>query len=113
MRFVRHHQRVPQIWQLLMGYFELEVPLSRAWWTGLERSTWSETRAFYHMLRLFDARPGTDIDQVMTFVQELTTPQTIVDVLEALVQERLLSRRKAIALEEAVLARVDREGRWQ
>jgi hypothetical protein len=113
MQFARHRQRVPQVWGLLAAYFELEAPLSRAWWGALERARWSEARELRQTLAFFDTQEAAGVDVILRFFQHRVTPQAIVDVLEALVGERLLSRQKATLLEEAVLRRVTRGGQWQ
>jgi hypothetical protein len=103
----------PKIWQLFSTYFGLPPPLSRAWYRALEQAQWSEARTFYQTLIVFEARPAAAIDAVVRFTQEIATPAAVVGVLERLRQEGVLRPADVRALEELVLARVDREGRWQ
>jgi hypothetical protein len=113
MRFARHRHHVPQVWGLLAAYFELEAPLSRAWWGALERARWSEARELRQTLQFFDTQEAAGVDVILRFFQHRVTPQTIVDVLEALTRERLLTRRKSNDCMEAVLRRVTVDGQWQ
>jgi hypothetical protein len=46
-------------------------------------------------------------------VHRTCAPAEVVAAVEALVHERRLARRTATQIEEALLARVTREGQWQ
>ena len=50
-------------------------------------------------------------DIVETFLGEIASPQQFIDLLEALVQEKLL-KRDGRQLEELVLQHVDATGQW-
>ena len=93
-------------WGTSTAYFGLAPPLSRTRWRALERAQWSEAHAFRHSLLLFDARPRLTPDAVVRFVDQVASPQRLIELLEALVQEGRLSRHEANTLMEAVLARV-------
>ena len=52
------------------------------------------------------------LDAVLPFLRTISPPSRVVDVVEALVQERLLTRPEASAIEERLLGCVDAQGHW-
>jgi hypothetical protein len=54
-------------------------------------------------------RPEADLQ----CMRELMTPEHLVGVIEALVEQQLLLRRDAGQIEEAILRRVDHTGAWR
>ena len=63
----------------------------------------------------FDRRPlhQQTPAQVEVFLQTWAQPQQMMDLLEDLVKQRLLSRRDGHKIEEAVLQMVRPDGQWK
>jgi hypothetical protein len=59
---------------------------------------------------LFDAAP---VAEVYHLVYGVCTPQAVIEVLEALVEEGQLARSQATAIEDVVPGNVDWEGKWR
>jgi hypothetical protein len=52
-------------------------------------------------------------DLVERFLEEIATPQHLMDLVEHLMKERCLVRRDGHQLQEYILAHVDRAGQWK
>ena len=106
---------LPLLWRTLAHYFQLDEAQARTWWHALRHSTRHEAAGWRQALLLYEdtATPGRSPDDVVHFVQATCSPQTVMDVLETLVQEGQMHRPVARVLEEHVLTRVDREGHWR
>ena len=78
-------------------------------WRALVPRTWKLDVVFFsqhHRSRT------AELDGVLPFLRQTSPPGRVVQVLEALVQERLLARQEASAIEEKVLACVNSRGEW-
>ena len=99
----------------LAEYCTLAPHHAQTWWTALTQAQWSEARSWRQALQYFDARPvgpTAKLDAVLPFLRQTSPPARVVRVLEALVQEKRLSRGEASAIEEQVLRCVNCRGEW-
>jgi hypothetical protein len=90
-----------ELWRLSEGD-------QRAFWAALCRSRWWRPRAFRQALILVGAVRITE-----GALGRLCAPDVVVATLEALVEERQLSRAKATRIEETMLASVQATGHWR
>ena len=107
--FGRHSPAPPCVWGMLMDYWQVPAALAVVWWQALSQSHHPRALAVRQAVLLFDAAP---VAEAYHLVYGICAPQTVIEVLEALVDEGQLLRRQATAIEEAVLCHVDREGEW-
>jgi hypothetical protein len=108
--FVRRSPAPPRVWDMLMDYWQVPDSLTVPWWRALGRSHHARALAIRQAVLLFDAAP---VAEVYHLVYGVCAPQAVIEVLEALVDERQLPRGQATAIEEAVLRNIDREGEWR
>ena len=108
--FVRRSPAPPRVWGMLMDYWQVPASLAVTWWRALARSHHARALAVRQAVLLFDAAP---VAEAYHLVHGVCAPQAVIEVLEALVEERQLPRSSATAIEEAVLRNVDREGEWR
>jgi hypothetical protein len=94
---------------MLMDSWQVPAALAVVWWQALSQSHHPGALAVRQAVLLFDAAP---VAEAYHLVYGIGAPQTVIAVLEALVDEGQLLRRQATAIEEAVLCHVDREGQW-
>jgi len=104
---------------MLAGYWGLSEAQAKTWWHALSKAKWSVARQWRQQVVLFDqgiapalATPQA-VDAVARFLDTTASPARVVAVLEALAQERLLSRRDSTGIEEKMLMQVTSEGRWK
>lgn len=105
---VAHRTRQPELWELLMGIWGIDPPLSRQWWTALASATWSDSRAWRQEL-LLTIRLGNPEAVAHT----TCAPAKVVHMVEQLVHEGVLGRRPATAIEERLLKCVRHDGQWK
>ena len=105
----------PPMYRTLVQYAGVDAALAQAWWTALEHARWSVPRTWKLDVVFFSQHHRSrtaELDGVLPFLRQTSPPGRVVQVLEALVQERLLARPEASAIEEKMLQCVDHEGRW-
>jgi len=95
---------------MLMDYWQVPVSLAAPWWLALGRSHYTQALAVRQAILLFDAAP---VAEIYHLINGVCAPQSVIEVLEVLVNEGQLPRSQATAIEEAVLCNVDREGEWR
>jgi hypothetical protein len=100
----------PKVFWILTTYWRIPRTLSRRLWSALDRAKWSVPVALRQVLLLYSVAVVGDR---RALIDETCSPLAIIDVIEALVHERQLTRRQATALEEAILARVSAQGTWR
>jgi len=100
----------PQVWDMLMDYWQVPGSLAMAWWQALGQSQHPRALAVREGVLLFDAAP---VAEAYHLVHGVCAPQAVMEVLEALVDEGQLPRSQATTIEEAVLRYVDSEGQWR
>ena len=108
--FVRRSPAPPHVWGMLIEYWQVPASLGVTWWRALSRSHHPCVLTVRQAVLLFDAAP---VVEAYHLVYGVCTPQAVMEVLEALVDEGQLSRLQATAIEEVVLRCVDREGQWR
>jgi len=98
---------------LLFGSDGLGVPrdAAYAWWTALQRASWTEAAALRGIFALYKDEPGS-FDHWVTLFREQLAPQRLIQITEALIQEGLLARPVAVVVEDIILKNVTNEGRW-
>ena len=102
------------MFRTIIEYTSLDQPHARAWWQALSNARWSVPRSWLADVRYFDAQPRrlAKLDAVPGWLQTVSPPGRVVEVLEALVQEGCLARYEANVITERVLACVNRRGEW-
>jgi hypothetical protein len=107
---------MPPFWSFLCKrWLGLSNDLASSWWQALGRSRWTEARAFHHAVLRYDRHPAPaqrPYEDKLTMSQ-LVGPQYLVGLVEDLVHERVLLRREAVRIEDAILGRLDAQGEWQ
>ena len=102
--------RIPRLFDGLCICFGLS-PAERAtlWW-AFNASRWSQVNHWKYCMAQLD-------DQCTQPVEVLRAPYgspgVVLDLVEALVRERVLSRAKAVPIEGRVLAKVNGAGYWR
>ena len=105
----------PRLWYTFRRYFGLHADAATQWWAALVQSKAPRAVQWLRQLQFYDAKPqwNQQPEAIQSYVVRSMPPAVIVHVLEDLVEEGLLSRARATALQEAVLERVDAAGQWQ
>ena len=96
-------------------YASLSPALARTWWRALGRTQGTEARSWLQDLRYFDAQPRSRtqaLDAVLPFLRLTSPPARVMQVVESLVGEHLLTRSEASAIEEHMFRCVDHRGEW-
>jgi hypothetical protein len=96
-------------WQFA-AYWRLPAALTRAWWQALSQSRYTQPQALRQAWLLWEGAPIAD---PASLVYGTCAPAEVCAVIEALVHEGTLPRQLATQIEEVLLARATREGRWQ
>jgi hypothetical protein len=80
-------------------------------WDAITKAKWSTVKAWREAALLLDAR-GSSVDAVARFLTQGTPPSRLVEVLEGLVLEGLLSRQVVTQVEERIFQRIRPDGLW-
>jgi hypothetical protein len=102
----------PLFWQMLGHYFSLDEKQQARVWGAIGQSRWSAVREWRQAVLLLDTL-SPSIDTVMTFLEQSTPPERLLEVLEGLVLEGLLQQHEVAAIEERVLTMVRPDGKWK
>ena len=103
----------PRLWRCFTGHFGLDEAAARRWWQavcvgqGAVPVAWC--RAMLACADIESLRP----EGVRAFLMMQVPPGEIIALIEALVSEEKLSRRRASALEQRVLDKVQATGAWK
>jgi hypothetical protein len=102
------------LWLTLAQFWGLSERHTRQVWAALYRAKWARAAGWRQTLAHFEGqRPSLrSPERVWDFVYRNVMPETIIEVVEGLVQERLLTRAEGTQLEEHILACVGRDGDW-
>jgi hypothetical protein len=102
----------PLLWRTFCTYFGLHETARQQWWAALNQAHTPTPVAWVRQLLFYDARPSWNHapEAEQAYILRSMPPALVVDVLESLVAEGLLSRQRGTALQEAVLACVN--GQW-
>ena len=95
-------------WNLASQWWALPQSDGIALWWALVHARYERPTAIRQHVALVQ-----DAVKLHHFVQEVLTPQMAISVLEDLVHERRLSRKRASSMEQFVLDRVDCAGHWK
>jgi hypothetical protein len=90
-------------------YWRLSEGQASRFWHALSQSQDPVVRSWRQRLLVF---PATRRSHPWHDIRLFTTPATVVEVLESLIAEGALPSREARQIEEHILGRVDRDGRW-
>jgi hypothetical protein len=96
-------------------YFRLDAVQASTWRTALRAAQSPEVQRWGRDVLAFDLAPPHGSDKfalVVPFFRQVSPPARVVAVLEALVEERLLTRAEATAIEEQVFQCIDAQGAW-
>ena len=104
----------PPLWLSLAQFWGLSTRQSRLAWAALYRARWSAASAWRVTLVHFEGQAPAlrSHERVWHFLAVNVQPETVLDVIEALISERLLSRQEGTAIEECILAHVGTGGDW-
>jgi hypothetical protein len=104
----------PHLWRTFATFFGLSEAARAQWWTALNQAQTPKPVAWVRQLLFYDARPSWNHapDAEQAYILRSMAPTVVVDALEALVEEGLLSRQRGSALQDAVLTCVNRDGQW-
>jgi hypothetical protein len=104
----------PPLWQVLATFWGLSARQTRQTWSALYRARWARAAGWRQTLAHFEGQHPTlrSPERVFHFLATNVQPETIINVVESLIEERLLPRREGHQIEECILAHVGREGDW-
>jgi hypothetical protein len=104
----------PPLWLTLAQYWGLSERQTRQVWTAIYRARWQVAAAWRMSLTHFEGQHPRlrSPERVQHFLRENVMPETIVNVVEALISERLLSRVEGGQIEEKILVHVGATGDW-
>jgi hypothetical protein len=104
----------PRLWYTLRRFFVLSSAQTACWWTALQHATRAPAQRWFRQLLFYDARPSwnQDPEAIERYILRAMPASDIVEAIEALVEEGLLTRPEATGLEERVLQHVDAHGAW-
>ena len=96
--------------QFSAGYWGIPAPLTKALWQAFRRPAHPTPRALRHAWLLYDGVQGMNPGALIHWT---CSPRKVIESIEALVDEQLLTRRQATEAEEAILAHVYADGTWR
>jgi hypothetical protein len=92
------------------GYWQLSPSLTRTLWQAFRQATSPTARTLRHVWLLYDSVDRIDPHAL---IHVTCSPKKIIEALEALVEETLLTRSQATEAEEAMLSHVQADGTWR
>jgi hypothetical protein len=104
----------PPLWQVLAQFWGLSERQTRQGWRALYRARWARAADWRRVLVHFEGQHPSlrSPERVFRFLAINVQPEVIVGVIEALIEEGLLSRPEGTAIEDCILAHVGRNGDW-
>jgi hypothetical protein len=104
----------PPLWLTLCQLWRLEPGEASRCWRALYQARWSVSASLRQVMVHFEAQDAmTRLTGVDAFVRHHLPPEVVLEALEALAGEALLSPRDRVRIEEKVLAQVGSDGQWQ
>jgi len=100
---------IPPIFAPFCRYWRLSDQQARQFWGALVHARYSRPSAWCHHLLLYEVTPW---HTSWHLIDQVSTPATIMAVLEDLIHEGRLAPGVARHIETAILERTDRDGRW-
>ena len=101
----------PPLWGCLVRFLGLTPAEQQQWWRAVQQARWSVVVSWRLGLGLSPAQPTPM--QLQAFLDGPASPQQLMGVLEHLGKEGGLALDLVHRLEEAILARVQRDGTWK
>jgi hypothetical protein len=101
----------PVVWHGLCRFLDVTSAEEALMWHAMQRSTTPAVASWRLQLLLYD-ETKVQRHQVEAIVQRLASPRIVVDTLERLCTEGLLSRELANTLQSRILDLVDKEGAY-
>lgn len=105
-------RRLPPLVRCLGEVWHLERWQTQALWKALMSARWSQACELKRLLVYYN-QLGANEARSQHVLETLCTPQHVLGILEALVQEKRLTRSTASQIEDALLRQVDARGQWQ
>ena len=103
--------RPPKTYQLLCAFWGFSQSQERLLWSVLARTSGVAATAFRQHLLFYNEHRST-LPDAQHMLHQVCRPAHVLQVLELLWEEGLLSRRQTTQMEELVLTAVDRAGPW-
>jgi hypothetical protein len=106
---------MPKLWQFLTeDWLTLDPGLARSWWFAVAHARWSQTAQWREQFVAFANQDGiVTRDVVIDFFEETASLVQLVQLLEALMRERVLLARDGKRIEEHLLQRANAQGAWK
>ena len=107
---------VPKFWIFLcLGWLDLNQQLAWSWWRALGKSSWSQCAELRTHVLQYDAHPyvGQQPEADRRHMDALIAPGALMRVTEDLTRQRLLLKRDASVIQDAILRRLNSQGEWQ
>jgi len=96
--------------RLLATYWRLSDRQMRHFWSALSQSQYSQPRTWRQQVLLSWGRGRATADHLLHGV---STPQAMLEVVEALIHEQQLSHQEGHAIEECFLRATTADGGWK
>ena len=104
---------MPHFWRAFAGYFEVDDGNMRRWWEAVCVSRLPLAVKWRQAMWLCDEVDAPSRETIRALLLLKVPASEVIRLLEALVEEAQLSRRRGSIIEEQVLAHVQRDGTWQ
>ena len=104
---------MPRFWRCFAGYFDVDDANMRRWWEAVCASRMPLAQTWRRAIWACDDIEAPSREAVRAFLLLKLPASDVIRLLEALVDEAQLSRRRGTRIEELVLAHVQRDGTWQ
>jgi hypothetical protein len=103
------------VWYYLATEVGVPMALAKRGWKAIATSPSDLTLRYAFQRALDVGPPGSQVrhEAAQALLEGAGSPERLLEVLEACVTERRLSRRDATQLEDALLRAVDRDGAWR
>jgi hypothetical protein len=103
----------PPLWTTLAELWRLDPGEARRCWRALYHAKWSASASLRQRLAHFEGQPAHQrLLGVDALVRRSLMPQHVLEAVEALAGEALLSPRDRVQISEKILAQVDSTGQW-
>jgi hypothetical protein len=106
-------QAPPRFWRCFTGYFGLDEAASRRWWEAVCVAQGAVPVAWHRAMLACADLESLSPEGVRTFLLMQVPLGQIIELIEALAALVKVSRRRASALEDHVLAKVQANGAWK
>jgi len=103
--------KFPEISKILVKNLGLSPGTAYQWWHAVEKSTHADTVAVRGLYQLYSTWKSSYTRLCQVYVTQLSA-RRLVESLEALWAEGLLSRRTATEVEECIFRLTDQDGVW-